>query len=192
MPKNKKTLWQNTALLILLITNGLILLAGAMMGPIYALFVEEIGGSLLEASLTGAIFAFAAGITALISGRYADKIKENELIIVLGYGMIGLGFLLYLFVDSIWFLFLVQIIIGFGEAIYSPAFDALYTKHMDHGKVGLQWGVWETMNYFIYGIGAILGGLIVTLFNFQAIFFLMMLLCAGSAVYIYLLPRKLL
>ena len=81
-----KKLFFNRALRILLVTNGIILFAGAMMGPIYALFVEEIGGDLLDASLTVAIFALAAGITALISGRYADKIKENELIIVLGYG----------------------------------------------------------------------------------------------------------
>jgi len=187
----KKILF-NKALRILLVTNGLILLAAAMMGPIYALFVEKIGGDLLDASLTGAIFAFAAGLTALVSGRYADKIKENELIIVVGYSMIGLGFFLYLFVASIWFLFIVQIIIGFGEAIYAPAFDALYTKHIDHKKAGLEWGAWETMNYFIYGFGAALGGLLVTQFGFSILFIIMMILCLASALFILFLPRKVL
>lgn len=187
-----KRIFFNRALKILLITNGIILFASAMMGPIYALFVEKIGGNLLDASITGAIFALAAGITSLISGRYADKIKENELIIVLGYLLVAFGYFLYFFVSSIWFLFVVQVVIGFGEAIYAPAFDALYSKHIDHHKEGLEWGVWETMNYFIYAIGAIVGGFLVTYFGFGAIFFLMMALCTGSALYIYFLPRKIL
>jgi len=35
---------------ILLVTNGLILLSGAMIGPIYAIYVKKIGGDLLDAS----------------------------------------------------------------------------------------------------------------------------------------------
>ena len=70
----------NKSLRILLITNGIVLIAGAMLGPIYALFVEKIGGSLLDASLTGGFFALAAGITTLLAGKFADKHKD-ELIV---------------------------------------------------------------------------------------------------------------
>jgi len=187
-----KKLFFNRPIRILLITNTFITLASAMMGPIYALFVEKIGGDLLDASLTGAIFFFAAGIAALISGKYADKIKENELIIVLGYGLIAFGYFLYLFVNSIWFLFLVQVIIGFGDAIWAPAFDSIYSKHIDHHKSGIEWGAWETMNYFVFAIGAVVGGVLVSLFSFNLIFIIMMLISAGSALYIYFLPREVL
>lgn len=112
----KKILF-NKALRILLITNGLILLSGAMLGPIYALFVEEIGGSLLDASFAGALFALAAGITTLIAGRYADKTKRSEYVVATGYLVMGLGFILYTQVRSIWFLFAVQLLIGFKRFI---------------------------------------------------------------------------
>lgn len=130
----------NRALRILLSTNALILFAGVMLGPIYALFVEKIGGNLLDASLAGSLFALAAGITTFISGKYSDKIKENELIVVGGYLIMGIGFLLYIFINSVFQLLLVQVLIGFGEAIYSPAFDAVYSKHLDGHKSGSQWG----------------------------------------------------
>jgi len=182
----------NKALRILLFTNGLVLLAGAMLGPIYALYVERIGGDLLDASLTGAFFALAAGITTLISGKFSDKIRENEFIVIFGYLIMGLGFFLYTIIGSITTLFLVQILIGFGEAIYSPAFDAVYSKHLDKNKSGREWGAWEGLNYFTAGIGAIIGGLIVTRFGFNTMFIIMSLLCLGSALYIYLLPRKVL
>src|SRR3990167_9638291 len=64
---------------ILLLTNGMILLAAAMLGPIYALFVEKVGGDLLDASLAGSVFAFIAGTTVLLSGKYAVKFKEKKL-----------------------------------------------------------------------------------------------------------------
>ena len=182
----------NKAVRILLYTNSLILVAGAMLGPIYALFVEDIGGSLLDASLAGAIFALAAGLTTLIAGQYTDKIKENELIIVVGYGLMGLGFLLYTAVNSIWTLFMVEVIIGFAEALYSPAFDALYSKHLSLRKIGRGWGTWEAANYFSVALGSVLGGIIVNILGFDVLFILMAIFAFSSAVYIYHLPRRLL
>lgn len=182
----------NLALKILLVTNSLVLLAGAMLGPIYALYVEKVGGDLLDASLAGGILALAAGITVFLSGKWSDRVKENELVVVVGYLAIGVGFLLYIIVDSIFTLLLVQVLIGLGEAIYSPAFDAVYSRHLEKNKSGTQWGMWESMNYFTYAFGAITGGLVVSYFGFNIMFLLMAGMCFGSAIYIYLLPRKVL
>ena len=182
----------NLSLKILLITNGVILLAGAILGPIYALFVEKIGGNILDAGITGGVFALAAGITTIISGRYADKIKENELIVVLGYFLLGIGFFLYSKVDSVKTLLLVQILIGFGEAIYAPAFDSVYTKHMEKKAIGKLWGLWEGMHYFVAAGGAILGGFVAFRFGFNALFLTMAIISILSALYILFLPRKIL
>lgn len=187
-----RILFMNRALRILLWTNGLILFAGAMLGPIYALYVEKVGGDLLDASFAGAIYAVAAGFTTLFSGTYSDKVKNDELIVVAGYIIVGIGFLAYLIVNSVLMLFVVQVIIGLGEAVYSPAYDSIYSKHLDGHKSGKQWGAWESMAYFIIAIGAVLGGYIVTKVGFNAMFILMALLCFASAVYILRLPRKIL
>lgn len=180
----------NRAIRTLLGTNGLILVSGAMLGPIYALFVKDIGGDLLDASYTFAIFALAAGVTTLLSGRFADSFKESELIVVAGYFIIGIGFLGYAFVDSIAELFLVQIVIGFGEAIYSPAFDALYSKHLEPALSGSMWGTWEAMNYFTLAFGSAAGGLLVATFGFSTLVMTMAFMCFASALYIGLLPRE--
>lgn len=182
----------NKPIRILLVTNGFILIAGAMLGPIYALFVEEIGGDLLDASYAFGVFALVAGLTTLISGKYADKLKENELIVVLGYGIMGMGFLGYTLVNSIWTLLVIQVIIGLGEAIYAPAFDSIYSKHLDGHKSGREWGAWEAINYFTTAFGAVVGGLLVTFFGFNVIFVAMGLFCFASAIYIFRLPRRIL
>lgn len=160
-----------------------------MLGPIYALFVNRIGSDLLDASSAFAVYA-AAGLTTLISGQYADKLKENELIVVLGYTLMGTAFFSYTLVNSLGSLLLVQVAIGLGEAIYSPAFDAIYSKHLDGHKSGRQWGAWESLNYFTTALGAISGGFLATFFGFNSLFIAMGLLCFTSAIFIFHLPRR--
>jgi len=178
----------NKALRILLVTNGLILLAGAMISPIYALFVKNIGGDLLDASLTGGLFALTAAITTFVAGKFADR-KNDALIVSIGYACIGLGFLLYMFVNSIQFLFFIQILIGFGEAFYSPAFDALYSKHLKKKKEGREWGAWESMNYLSLAIGAFVGGIIANFFGFNTLFIIMSGISFISSLYMIRVHR---
>jgi MFS family permease len=180
----------NKPLRILLGTNGLILLAGAMFGPIFALFVEGVGGTLLDAGFAASGFALAAGITTLLVGRFTDSVKEKELIVVIGYIVMAVSFFSFSFVNSIGSLLVVQVLLGIGEAIYSPAFDGVYTSHIKDGVEGSAWGVWESMNYFIAAAGAALGGFFATLFGFTILFYIMAILCVISAVYIYSLPRR--
>ncbi|MCK5476992.1 MAG: MFS transporter [Candidatus Aenigmarchaeota archaeon] len=187
-----RNIFFNRALKILLITNSLIMTASAMLGPIYALFVEKIGGNLLDASIAGGVFAFAAGITTLISGRYTDRTKEKQKIVVFGYFLIGIGFLLYIFVNSIWFLFFVQILIGFAQALCSPAFDALYSKHITKTRRGIEWGEWEASSYFSSAFGAVIGGVIVSLFGFNMLFIIMAFFCFSSSLYLCFLPKRIL
>lgn len=49
-----------------------------MLGPFYAMFVEKIGGDMLEAGTAFGIFAFVAGITTLVSSRLADSTARDE------------------------------------------------------------------------------------------------------------------
>jgi len=163
-----------------------------MLGPIYALLVKDIGGTLFDASLTWGVFALVAGVVTLISGRFSDKIKENEWIVFVGYLIMAVGFFLYIFVDSLAFLFIVQIVIGFGEAIYAPSFDAIYSKHLSKRKAGGQWGVWEAMRHFSIFVGAVIGGFIAFKLGLNALLITMAIISAVSAFYILFLPRKIL
>lgn len=180
----------NKSLRILLTTNGLILFAGAMLGPIYAIFVQEIGGDIMDAGIAGALFALAAGVTSLFSGAIVDKSNNQKMIVIIGYLLISAGFLSFLWVKSVIALFIAQIVIGLGEAIYSPAFDLAYTKHLDKGKVGKEWGAWESLNYFTFAGGAAFGGWLAFSWGFTPLFILMSAISLFSAIYLYLTPKK--
>lgn len=133
----------------------------------------------------GAVITFA-------SGKFSDTAKESELIMVAGYVLISVGFFGYIFVNSVWTLAIAQMIVGAGQALYAPVFDALYSSNLDDGSYGSEWGAWETMSYIVYAVCAILGGLIVSWYGFTPLFISMGTLSLGSALYIYLLPREVL
>ena len=182
----------NKAIRSMLFSDSLMLIATAMLGPLYAIFVEEIGGNLLDAGITFAVFSFVAGVVILISGALSDKVKEVELIIVVGYAVTAIGFFSYIFVDNMTSLMVAQVIVGIGTAVRAPAFDALFSEHLDKHKEGIEWGAWDSLFYFASAFGAVVGGYFASRFGFDYIFIVMATLCAISAVYIYLLPRKLL
>ncbi|MFC1663463.1 MFS transporter [Patescibacteria group bacterium] len=182
----------DAALKILLITNAMVLLAGFMLGPIYALFVTDIGGDILDAGWAWAIYAMAAGVTVYILSKVENKHKHKEKFLVAGYLIMATGFFGYIFVHSIFTLFLVQIIIGLGEAMYIPVYDGLYSKHLSRGNKTYEWGIWESMNYIVTGVGAIIGATIAKVSGFESLFIFMGCLSLLAAVFIMLTPRKIL
>jgi MFS family permease len=183
----------NKALKILLSVDFLVIFSGAMIGPFYAVFViDRVGGDLLDAGISWSIFAVVSGIITLLIGKMTNSAREQELVIAAGYLISGLSFLGYLLVDSIWELFLIQVFLGIGGAISSPAYSAVYSTHLTKGEFIFQWGSWEGMNKIALGIGALAGGLIVSFFGFVPLFALMGALPIVSSVIILLLPRELL
>lgn len=180
------------ALRILLITDGLVVFSGAMLGPIYALFVRDIGGDILDTGLAASVFMATAGVVVFLSGRLTDRVKETELIVAAGYAIMGVGFFAYTTVNSVGELLLIQVVIGLGQALCSPAFDALYSKHVSPGKSGSQWGAWESINYFALAFGALAGSAVASIFGFSTLFVVMGCFALMSAGYIYFLPRRVL
>jgi MFS family permease len=183
---------RNRALRALLFADGLVLVATAMLTPIYAVFVERVGGDILDAGITAAALAFGAGVASLLAGKHTDTLKNKKMIIVYGYFAVGLGFLLYTQVDNVWQLAGVQVLIGLVRALFDPAFDALYSTHLDRAKEAEEWGAWEAMAYFSAGIGAILGAALVAAFSFGVLFVAMAVLCFASALYVLRLPKQIL
>ena len=166
-------------------------MAAGMFGPIYAVFVEQIGGDLLTAGGAYATYSIAAGILIFFISRRADHIKHQEKLVVAGYALSSIGFLGYLLIQTSLDLFIVQMILGLGQAINIPAFDGLYSKHLDRGKFVSEWGLWESSNYIVIAIAAIIGGYLANVFGFRFIFVIMLVISLiGLAVSVLLLPRR--
>lgn len=178
-------LYLNQALKTLVWSAGVIIAASAMIGPIYAILVEQIGGDLLDASLTFFIYSIVTSITLFLSGKLFDKRRQGKGILALGFLIISLGYFGYLFVDTVHKLYLVQVLIGIGTAIYSPAWDSMYSTHITKKHEGTQWATWEITNQFSAAVGALVGGVVASQWGFPPLFVLMSVICLISALFIY-------
>ena len=181
----------NKELKILLLSSVLFTLAGGMFGPIYAIFVEGIGGDLLTAGAAYSIFAIVSGILIFFISRWEDHVKKQEILVVCGYALNCIGFFGYLITKNPLDLFIVQIIFGAGCAIKSPAYDGLYSKHLEKGKFVSEWGLWESIYMITTGLAAIAGGIIGNFYGFRMLFIIMLFSSIiGFIVSIDLLIRK--
>ncbi|MBI2656361.1 MFS transporter [Candidatus Woesearchaeota archaeon] len=147
--------------------------AMGMLGPIYAIYVQNIGGDILTVGTAWSIFMIVSGIGIYIMGQIEDRIKNDRKEIILGYVIMSLGLLGYIFVSNIYQLFVVQVVLGISVVISAPAKDSFYTKYLDKGKYDSEWAAWEGSWYMVTGLAALAGAYLVKVYNFRVLFVIM-------------------
>ena len=85
---------------ILLFADMWATLGLGMIGPIYAIFVQKIGGDLLDASWAYFAFMLTSGVVMYLIGHWEDRAKHKETLVTIGYVLATLGCLSYIFVNS--------------------------------------------------------------------------------------------
>lgn len=163
----------NKGIRTLLLADTWATFSAGLLGPIYAIFVQEIGGDILDASWAYFAFMITSGVMVYFVSKWEDQINDKSKIIMAGYGISSLGFLSYTFVNSQAMLIVSQIILGIAQAILTPAYDALYSKTLTKNKEASEWGAWESMQYIVTALAAITGGYIAYFIGFKGLFLTM-------------------
>lgn len=182
----------NPSLRILIATNTIMVFILGMLAPFYAVFVRDIGGSIAFAGFSWALVFLVTGVLILLFSNWELKVKEQELLLALGYVIRGLVFLSYAFMDSIPQLIFTQILWGIGAAIGVPAFDAIYSSHTSKENSIMEWGQWEGLAAIATGFAALIGGFLIQSFGYQIIFIIMAAASFFLGIYVWRLPREVL
>ncbi|MFA5931602.1 MAG: MFS transporter [archaeon] len=167
---------------ILLIGSLLWYFGEGMLGPLFTVFAQQVGGDVLEITSAWAIYLIVLGVLTIIVGKYSDKMDKEKLMIA-GYGLNAIFTFGYLFVNDAISLFLVQAGLGFATALATPTWNALFAKSYDQSKDGSAWGIADGLPRIVTAIGIILGGLIVTFFSFTVLFVSMGIIQLIAAFY---------
>jgi len=176
---------------ILLFASALFTISGGLLGPIYAVFVEQIGGDLLTAGGSYSAFAISMGAIIFFISRWEDHVKHQEKMVIIGLTLSSLGFFGYLLVQSPIHLFIIQAILGIGGAVWIPASDSIYSKNLDKGKFASEWGLWDSIYWISMGLSASIGGFLANIYGFRFLFAVMFFVSlAGLITSVFLIYKK--
>jgi MFS family permease len=162
---------------VLLWSSNLWALGEGMLGPLFAVFAQRIGGNILDITWAWAIYLGMTGLLTIVAGRISDRIWMwcgRERLLVAGYALNALCTFGYLLVDTTWKLFLVQAGLGLALALSNPTWSALYARYSPgESTAGSAWGLVAGAQRLILAAAIIVGGYIVNQYSFAALFITM-------------------
>lgn len=163
----------NSRIKILLQGAAFWYLAEGMLGPLFAVFAERIGGDVLNISWAWATFLIVSGVIIVATGKISDRFISKEKLVVAGFAITAVFTFGYLLVSSPFELFIVEAGLGVGFALALPTWDALYARYESRKQDGYEWGLADGLAQLVPGLAMLIGGLIVNYFSFTALFIVM-------------------
>jgi MFS family permease len=126
------------------ISDGVRDFAFNLTGRLMPLYLEnEMGLSLIQISALQSITAIVAMILMSPAGWLSDK-KGERVGIVGGFGLISIGWALFLVGSSFWLFVLSRVVIGAGWALIDPAYNSLISKVVPEKLRGTAFGLFST------------------------------------------------
>lgn len=176
---------------ILLYSNYLNIFAYSLFGPLYALFVLQVGGSAFQVGTTWGVYMLVAGILMFYFSKIADHSESNRRkMITSGYFILAFGALAFIFVQNPIHIYFVQLLNALGVGMLDPAWKAVYAKSEDKGKEVQEWALFDGGDKILIAIAAFLGGIFITFYSFRNLFIIIFLVQIIAAVISMKLLKK--
>jgi len=180
----------NKSLKLLLTINSIFVIAGNLLGPLYAVYIEGLGGSIAVVSATWSVMLLTTTLVNFALIRYGDRIKEHEYFLIAGFILRAVTWTGFIFASNIAGIIILQIILGLGEAVGSTGFDAIFAEHLDKSSHIRDYAVWKTVSNIIAALATLMGGFVVASYGFRPMFYFMAVIAIGCAIFTYFLPRR--
>lgn len=193
-----KSAWKNFFVLkniskvvrVLTISDVLMVSGFGLIAPIFAVFIDDSiqGGTVEVAGIASAIFLIVKSIGQIPVASLVDKIKgekDDFWAMLVGSFAISLIPLFYLLVNTPFELYVVQFFYGLAAAIVFPAWMAIFTRHIDKQREGIEWGVYQTLVDIGSAVTASLGGFIAFRYGFDNLSVLVSILSFVGSFYLF-------
>ncbi len=173
----------------LTISDFLILSGFGLIAPIFAVFVTDSiqGGNVEVVGLASSIYLIVKSVGQIPIARFIDKTsgeKDDFWAMLIGSLFFSLVPLFYIFVDTPMELYLVQFFYGLAAAFTFPAWMAIFTRHIDKEREGVEWGVYQTLIDLGSAATASLGGFLAFRYGFAPLFVVVSVISFLGSLYL--------
>lgn len=93
--------------------------------------------------------------------------------------------LAYLIVSTPLQLYITQFFLGLFTAFTFPTYMAIFTRHIDRGKAGTEWGVYYTLVDLTSAAMAIVGGYVASSHGFRSLIIVVVLVSVLGAMMLF-------
>lgn len=164
----------NPVIRFLIISDTIFMGAAGLLGPIFALFIENFikGGNASVAGIAAGIYLLTKSVLQIPIANFIDKIrgeKDDFWFMFVFTILIAFTPLLYLIINSPVQLYIIQFVLGFFTAFTFPTYMAIFTRHVDKEKEGTEWGIYFTLVDLTSAAFAVIGGYIATTQGFPVL-----------------------
>jgi MFS family permease len=169
---------------ILIWSSNLWNFADGMLGPLFAVFAQKIGGDILNITWAWGAYLIIMGVGIIIVGLLSDKYSKQNMLFA-GYALQTVCTFGYLTVHSSFALFIVQAGMGLAAALANPTHYALLSQYSrTTEREGKMWGLADGRDKIAIGLAVFVGGVIVSTWSFAALFVVMGTVSLLSTLYL--------
>jgi MFS family permease len=144
-----------------------------LLGPFYALYLEHFHVDIFMISLITAANpvskVFFGSLYSIFSKKYKLELETFFFSLIL----ISIAYLGFAFAQSVFHIFVIQIMIGLSDAIRIPTENYLLTRNTTNNNCKYHFSLKSIGTDFAVVISLLSGGLIVKNFGFDALFYIM-------------------
>lgn len=180
----------NPVIRFLIISDTVLIGAAGLLGPIFAIFIEDFvqGGNAAVAGIAAGIYLFTKSILQIPIAHLIDRVRgeRDDFWLMLIFSLIiAVMPLLYLFINTPLQLYIIQFFLGAFTAFTFPTYMAIFTRHIDPKKEGTEWGVYFTLTDLTSAMMAALGGYIATAQGFPSLIILVVIASVFGSILLW-------
>ena len=175
-------------------TDFLLLSGWGLMAPIFSVFVIKVipGATLLTLGIATSVYWLTKSVMQLPIANFLDKTRNervNFYFAITGLLLASVTAFSFTVISTVWQLYLLHFLQAVAFGLYVPAWSGLFSKHLDHEHMSLDWSLDSTAIGVASGIAGFLGGALANFAGFQIVFILAAIFSLGAALAMMFAPK---
>ena len=181
----------------ILVLSDLFLFAGwGLISPIFSVFIVEeiIGATVVTVGVATSIYWVARSSVYIPLARFLDKRKgekDDVYALIFSLTMVGFAAFMMVFAKTPLQLYLAHGFHGLVFGIYQIAWPSIFSRHLDQGKVSLDWSLDKVLVGAAVATTSLLGAHAANLWGFRTVFIITAILSWVSVLILMTMPKLL-